>query len=412
MLTSTRLSIDMLDRADRVPVPGLPNAIYSEKSERTAGSDATHSRALALATRIARVTNLIPVPLPKAMLVVIPTDEITTNSAESPPLETKRSMQVPVNDSRKDLAVSAARETSLNTILLSTKDLGKSKLLEALAPKPRSALSAIISVNRPSPSTFSSQNDAPSSPRPSVPPSVIAAIDINRTDGIVAKRRSDKPFPMKLVDEVLAASTGTSTHETRLPAPIAIMSKMPVGLADAVLRHPERPDLETKHTARSATALGLAAVLKSHRTDRVSDQLAGNAERRGSVPMWLPGRGSPGPRSGLEDMSDSQSDLRQRAVPTISAPTHYRTQGQEAVRRNPTSSAPAQATQGENTDSGARSLAPSQTINIVGALTVDNRRLGHLTASSQAREASLPARGPSRVNLRAVPIFSGMKIPS
>ncbi len=50
-------------------------------------------------------------------------------------------------------------------------------------------------------------------------------------------------------------------------------------------------------------------------------------------------------------------------------------------------------------------------VNLMGDVVVDGRRLGQVVASSQVRQASLPAHGPSRVNLRAVPIHSGMQIP-
>lgn len=50
-------------------------------------------------------------------------------------------------------------------------------------------------------------------------------------------------------------------------------------------------------------------------------------------------------------------------------------------------------------------------VNLTGELVVDGRRLGQLTASSQAKEASLPSHGPSRVNLRAVPLFTGTQVP-
>ena len=51
------------------------------------------------------------------------------------------------------------------------------------------------------------------------------------------------------------------------------------------------------------------------------------------------------------------------------------------------------------------------TVNLAGNVAVEGRRLGQVVASSQARQASLPAYGPSRVNLRTVPIHSGMQIP-
>ena len=50
-------------------------------------------------------------------------------------------------------------------------------------------------------------------------------------------------------------------------------------------------------------------------------------------------------------------------------------------------------------------------VTLTGDVIMDGRRLGLLTAASQARTASLPAHGPSRVNLRAVPIYSGAQIP-
>ncbi len=50
-------------------------------------------------------------------------------------------------------------------------------------------------------------------------------------------------------------------------------------------------------------------------------------------------------------------------------------------------------------------------VSLMGDVVIDGRRLGQVAASSQASQASLPAHGPSRVNLRAVPIHSGMQIP-
>ena len=50
-------------------------------------------------------------------------------------------------------------------------------------------------------------------------------------------------------------------------------------------------------------------------------------------------------------------------------------------------------------------------VNLTGDILVDGRKLGRLTASSQARAAALPAHGPSRVNLHVVPSYSGAQIP-
>lgn len=74
-----------------------------------------------------------------------------------------------------------------------------------------------------------------------------------------------------------------------------------------------------------------------------------------------------------------------------------------------------------NLSAGGRSTAMDQgsraqnglavTVNLTGDVSIDGRRLGQIMASSQAKEASLPARGPSRVNLRAVPIYTGTQVP-
>ena len=62
-------------------------------------------------------------------------------------------------------------------------------------------------------------------------------------------------------------------------------------------------------------------------------------------------------------------------------------------------------------ETGPSMEAGGMMVNLMGDVVVDGRRLGQVVASSQARQASLPAHGPSRVNLRAVPIHSGMQIP-
>ena len=411
MLTSTQLSIDMLDRADRFPVPGLPNAIYNEKSEAT-GADTIHRRALALATRIAQISNLTQMPLPKAILLDMPTDATIADGAGSPLLEANRTVQVPVRASSGDLAVSAITAKSLTIFSSATRGPRDKGILEALAAKAHASPSENIAVNKASPSTLGSQTHSPGLPGPLTPPNVMAAMVTKRTNGIVAQRRDDGLLPLKLVDERLPAWASTSMRETRLPAAISLMSKMPEVLADTMLRDPGRRSLEIKQNARSAAIDGIANVLKSPQTSRLGNRSAGNAGGPGLLLASLPGRGLPGPVSGLAAPSDSQSDIRQRAVPTMPARTRFRTRGQGVVPRTLTAPASAPAIHEENSDSDARSLAPSHAINITGALTVDSRRLGRLTASSQAREASLPASGPSRVNLRAVPIFSGMKIPS
>ena len=69
------------------------------------------------------------------------------------------------------------------------------------------------------------------------------------------------------------------------------------------------------------------------------------------------------------------------------------------------------AAPGAVAEEGSGVEAGKMMVNLMGDVVVDGQRLGRVVASSQARQASLPAHGPSRVNLRVVPIHSGMQIP-
>lgn len=66
---------------------------------------------------------------------------------------------------------------------------------------------------------------------------------------------------------------------------------------------------------------------------------------------------------------------------------------------------------GLSSERGDGANTPPLIVNLTGDVVIDGRRLGRITATSQAREASLPAYGPSRVNLRAVPLYSGAQVP-
>ena len=87
--------------------------------------------------------------------------------------------------------------------------------------------------------------------------------------------------------------------------------------------------------------------------------------------------------------------------------------GEQVVPNHPTALSSVSAMSSPDVYAGTRgAVTNSQVINLTGSIIVDGRRLGQVTASTQAREISLPPRGPSRVNLRAVPIYSGIQIPS
>lgn len=107
----------------------------------------------------------------------------------------------------------------------------------------------------------------------------------------------------------------------------------------------------------------------------------------------------------------SQDILRRQVVPPTgmpnrpaAAPADRTMQDRGGSQR--TDRSPASSEGGFGADAGRMMM-----VSLAGDVVIDGRRLGQVAASSQASRASLPAHGPSRVNLRAVPIHPGMQIP-
>ncbi len=107
----------------------------------------------------------------------------------------------------------------------------------------------------------------------------------------------------------------------------------------------------------------------------------------------------------------SQDVLRRQVVPPVLASGRSGASSAGAVMQGSTDSRQG-AGPGAVADGGpGMEAGRMMMVSLMGDVVIDGRRLGQVAASSQASQASLPAHGPSRVNLRAVPIHSGMKIP-
>ncbi len=106
-----------------------------------------------------------------------------------------------------------------------------------------------------------------------------------------------------------------------------------------------------------------------------------------------------------------QDVLRRQVVPPACTPGRSTTSSNSGVTQGDAGSRQA-AGQGAVAEGGLDMEAGKvMMVSLTGDVVIDGRRLGQVAASSQASQASLPAHGPSRVNLRAVPIHSGMQIP-
>ncbi len=248
----------------------------------------------------------------------------------------------------------------------------------------------------------------------------------------VLKRTTTTPSALDSLGEqtqAVQAGKGRPRQEINIPAALGLAVKQNAYLSgstrglsslNAEAGHREISNLPSGFTEQTALQLAMAPSGRSNKIEGPMSQIGGARDvmlplvgsavgSRGTPMSGGAIANEPSPSGGL--VLKSMDALQQCAVP---APLP-RTVTAEPKRGFPTGSGPAdgpanhgpvgrysgQASEGE----------PAFVVNLTGDVIIDGRRLGRITASSQAREASLPARGPSRVNLRAVPIYSGTQIP-
>ncbi len=228
---------------------------------------------------------------------------------------------------------------------------------------------------------------------------------------------------------VIQAGQGRPTQKISLPAALGLAVKPSVSLRDSTRGlsslNAEAGRREISNplggfTEQTALQLAMAPSGRSSEIEGPVSQIGG--ARDVMLPLVEPAVGSNnalmsasdianGPSSSRGRASKLMDALQQRAVPaslpqavTAEPKNGFLTGSGPAdgpANRGPVGRHASQASEGE----------PGFVVNLTGDVIIDGRRLGRITASSQAREASLPARGPSRVNLRAVPLYSGTQIP-
>lgn len=104
-------------------------------------------------------------------------------------------------------------------------------------------------------------------------------------------------------------------------------------------------------------------------------------------------------------------DLHSRVVPPPNLPARATSPSAVAADRQRLARSSEHDPGQEAPDGQGASPGMPLVVHLTGDVMLDGRRLGQLTASSQARQASLPSHGTSRVDLRAVPIYSGAQVP-
>ncbi len=251
--------------------------------------------------------------------------------------------------------------------------------------------------------------------------------------GPASRQRASLRTPMGMIETAVAARSGEPPapggQDQRPTVPAVSLALRAAGRAagsgrtlSSIVVQPSPPDVflsvDRPGPVRKAGMDILHAVPGAARREAFGN-LASSAAR--SPPPRVPEAGSTGDTQyRLADLqrgvvsvpqTESRRDvLRRQVVPpagisgrSTATPIGSVTQGDIGSRQV--------AGLGAVAENGPGMEVGRMMVNLMGDVVVDGRRLGQVVASSQARQASLPAHGPSRVNLRAVPIHSGMQIP-
>ncbi len=411
MLRSTQLCMDVLDRKGFVPMPGLPNSRQGSGGSVQTIATMDRERSLALTNRIALIADSGQIPLPSASQEASLPDEDGTVTDQL--LATAGS---PIRSFLQDTSILDPIMASLvlkrlSVFLLSAVGPSNKPAIEAFAPLTDSKRpSTDIELNPASSNTAESLRVA-SLPIGKRSPLDLAAAATRRTSESTAPVDRDIGLPLTLLDGSSPSPVPGAMPMGGLPTPTSISR-----LAEVTIEGMGRQaSLATFQTTPSYQPTAILEAMDSSVASNpgISGGWMVDKAQGSSIPL----KSSSNQRHSIDrsyptDLSAINLELQQRAVPLSPCFSSRKVSGDANLSQRflgpPPFPSPKTST---STDDVGRDHS-SQVVNLTGAVMMDGRRLGRITASSQARDASLPARGPSRVNLRAVPIYSGMKIPS
>ena len=412
MFTASRLLCGLLSRSDSTLIPGLSHVLQGDGVEKKKIEDIRRSRALILANRIFQAGQLQHVPLPSfsareiapgpGMLSVGADDSSAIVRDRHPPI-------------RPETAMGSIKPSKAmrSIVLLPIKNVKQSVVMlrKALLAKQQPTLNSIAIVSAITKSGYTPLGSMSSSP--SRFKDLSGAVE-------AAGGKGQKGFDLQ---PALAASISNESASRLVPSTNqAVVSKPDIDASDQY-RIPSTtfPGILAIQRVVSGTQVAVqgvqakaaieAAVQPSEFRTPIS-WFQSDGPRSAGPTVVLPNQTislpMPVPDSTPGYLQDPQQQLSSTARFSPSARTSGVSQQRSSEVATTLISIPTVPSDG----SGDTAPTRPQLINLTGAVNLDGRRLGRLTASSQAREASLPSRGPSRVNLRTVPVYSGMQIPS
>ena len=416
MPVSSRLPYSLFTQSGQTPVPGLRYADDFRRGQGSASKDAAYERALAVAIRVLRALDLRNVPLPSGLMMItpqnlaaVPVDMISSISEgrDRPSSGNNRLINsIASNGPVRFPLLSAPRST----------DRSKAGVLEALARAPKGELGRAGATKKSIASqgavtSLSPVVRATSSPLPSLYDA--SARSSKYYDTLVNSREA--PALASAINRPVSSHLTALTSIIDHHRPSASSGNM-TGLdpLSKLFRSAGEGAPGSRSRKRASTEIEIAAGSAASSALRLPKHASQEGIARVGLPaIWFGSPVDTQVKTASTALSRQREDLQQQAVPPAVFDRSVRRGGGSTRHQavgTAASTASASVADGGRGETGL--TTPVQKVNLAGAVILDGRRLGRLTASSQAREASLPARGPSRVNLRAVPIYSGMQIPS
>lgn len=415
MLMSSRIPCDLLERSDGAPVPGLLNVVEAGRDGMVNGEDATRDRSLNLVSRVFRDAQSRQIELPLATITTLSPDPATSAGFDNAlPIEQDRR---PPGSRGLTTASTLSKSAELSAACSSaaTVALNNKKLHEMPMMAPKHEVNAAVTE--------------------------VTMTTLGEVSKVVSKLSEFTRAPLPDAVKVTGVRTRQEAREHQQALAVSILGGVAGRLKPSSMRAVISPSEINRlgRTMTEPTALPVINAIQGT-TSKVFDSVGASrpntaieAAVMSAQPNVLRSTGSWFP----EDMDHRSNPIivlsRQAASLSLPLPNHeaaYRRDSQQQtaqlavqsssgrvqdsmpLQSDRVMSSMTSASIAAGRDHGNTSTVAPHLVNLTGAVNLDGRRLGRLTASSQAREATLPSRGPSRVNLRAVPVYSGMRIPS
>lgn len=420
MIRSQKLAYSLLSRRDRPPQPCLRGTGHLDAVDARTGAGSTRERMLELTARLAGMGCVWQIPLrpvreeqtrpahrstsaPDGLSAALRVAEGDSQVVATPSQRLERARSggsVGLPNRAQSFATRTQDRPSVNALVPGA---GTDRLKTAVG-----AFGGHTTVNSISPGTpdgsgvipktggsslASWPGRQPSGEAGIMPIAMASAV----TPAVAVMLATSSPLPSMATLNAVAGGNRRAALTTA-PEVLAAHAMQPGMMPSALQAAAAAPGWDPSQTPGRGVVVDTGSHPGQHQAAGYRDATGlGSATTAARIPM------SPLP-------ADRRAGMQQRVIPPVSPYRKHASIGDASSYSGSAVAQPGPAPGNFDSSHGGEANM-SVAVNLSGDVVIDGRRLGRLTASSQAREASLPARGPSRVNLRAVPVFSGTQIP-